>query len=780
MRLFARVKPSLALFVAAAALSHGSLAAGQSSVMPEPGLRVKRVAADKAAAPRQMTMAAWGTSVWDAARTGDEVEVDRLLKMVDDGKVADADAVVVGAVKAYTGNIVQRELDRQSEIEKIRGEMDKLLADEQTVANVAKALGKAIELQFVMKDDNAVLQMDRVMTLRDRALTMAKTAETENRVLDATELFVLLDALSDVAGTYRGDVRRMVQRQEMLRLYVPQRLWELSNERRKLRGDKELPAYNPVGGDYRERLSGVSREIILNSLQRSREHVDQVPINQMLTAGLETLRVMYTTIDLQASLDFAGVKNEDLRRVMLDAVTREQRSLTQSPTQYDAFQVEGMLDRVLAANETSVRAPVAAMLHEFGVGAFGKLDEYSTIIWPDEVARFNRNTQGRFVGVGVQIEMDPEQRVKVVTPLEGTPAQRAGLHPGDVISKVDGKSVFGLSLDQVVDLITGREGTTVTLSVERSDDLATPEKTDTDDEGYEAGKPDKQYLEFALSRSIIKVPSIKGWKRSGIREDAWDWFVDKEAQIGYVRLSQFADTSTDELDAAIRQMKQSGLKGLVFDLRFNPGGLLDQAGMIAQRFLPFDHEPIVSARKAGGIEETEWYTNAKRATLSDIPVVVLVNESSASASEIVSGAISVYSKTRDIDALVLGQRSFGKGSVQNVWPVTANAFLKLTTAHYMLPDRSIIHKRPGKTVWGVEPNMHVEMLPDQISKASTLRRNADVLPINELGVVQRQDQTEQPNPDDLVTKGIDLQVEAAVLLLKARTAADAAKIATNP
>jgi carboxyl-terminal processing protease len=778
MRLFTRVKPSLALLVAAAALSHGSIAAAQSSVLPEPGLRVTR-AVEKAGA-RNMTMAAWGTSVWDAAREGDEKEVDRLLQLVDDGKVVDANPAVTDAVKAYTVNIQQREVDRDGEITKIRDEMDKLLAEEQTVTHVAKALGKAIELQFVMKDDNAVLQLDRVMMLRDRALTMARAAEAENRVLDATELFVLLDALNDVAGTYRNDVRRMAQRQEMLRLYVPQRLWELNNERRKARGDKELPAYNPVGGDYRERLAGVSREIILNSLQRSREHVDQIAVNQLLTAGLETLRVMYTTTDLQASLDFSGLKNEDLRRAMLDAITREQRNITQSPNQYDGFQIEAMLDRVLAANETSVRAPVAAMLHEFGVGAFAKLDEYSTIIWPDEVARFNRNTQGRFVGVGVQIEMDPDQRVKVVTPLEGTPAHRAGLHPGDIITKVDGKSIFGLSLDQVVDLITGREGTRVTLSVERSDDPVTPTDDAKDDEGYEAGKPETQYLEFALGRATIKVPSIKGWKRNGIREDSWDWFVDKEAQIGYVRLSQFADTSTDELDNAIRQMKQSGLKGLVFDLRFNPGGLLDQAGMIAQRFLPFDHEPIVSARKAGNVEETEWYTNAKRATLSDIPVVVLVNESSASASEIVSGAISVYSKSRDIDALVLGQRSFGKGSVQNVWPVANNAFLKLTTAHYILPDRSIIHKRPGKAVWGVEPNMHVEMLPDQISKASTLRRNADVLPINEMGIIQRQDQTPAPDPDELVSKGIDLQVEAAVLLLKARTAADAARVAGNP
>jgi C-terminal processing protease CtpA/Prc len=210
----------------------------------------------------------------------------------------------------------------------------------------------------------------------------------------------------------------------------------------------------------------------------------------------------------------------------------EQRALTQAPQQYDGFQVESMLDRVLAANETSVRAPVAAVLHEFGVGAFAKLDEYSTIIWPDEVARFNRNTQGRFVGVGVQIEMDPDQRVKVVTPLEGTPAHRAGLHPGDIITKVDGKSIFGLSLDQVVDLITGREGTKVMLSVERSDDPVTPTDDAADDEGYEAGKPETQYLEFALGRATIKVPSIKGWKRNGIREDAWDWFVYQVAQMG--------------------------------------------------------------------------------------------------------------------------------------------------------------------------------------------------------------------------------------------------------
>jgi carboxyl-terminal processing protease len=279
-------------------------------------------------------------------------------------------------------------------------------------------------------------------------------------------------------------------------------------------------------------------------------------------------------------------------------------------------------------------------------------------------------------------------------------------------------------------------------------------------------------MEFRLERARIDTPSVKGWVRTGPREDAWNWFVDADSKIGYVRLSGFDDETTLELDRAIAQMRETGLNGLVFDLRFNPGGLLDQAVSIAQRFLPIDKQPIVMARSAGGIEEVVGYTDSKKATLAHLPVLILVNEGSASASEIVSGAVSVFSKQKNLDAMVIGARSFGKGSVQNVWPLNQqqNAMLKITTAYYMLPDKTIIHRRPGATVWGVEPNLSVSMLPQQVEDSILIRRNADVIPLAENGV-DLNAKWKATDPNRVLTEGIDLQLESAVVLLKARVAA---------
>lgn len=744
-----------------------------------------------------MTMHAWGTAVWAAARSGEEQRVDELLKLLRDGGVADPGDELIDSIKEYLSAIDKREEARTKQIEKVRGEYAKALEGERTTQSVIKALRALIELQWISPEKDGVLREPGVGVLLDQAASMARAAESSGDVLNATELFVLLDQLFEVRGTYRADVRRVAQRQEMLRTYVPRRLWELSNERRKKNGDKELPPYNDLGGDFRVHLAGVSQDAVELALVRSREHIEQVPLNTLVASGLETVRLLVTMEDLKDAPGFEGIGSQTSRTAMVAAIERELKALREMPGQMDAFQVSTLLDRLIARNQESVRLPKGAILHEFGNGAFGKLDEYSTIIWPDEVARFRKNTEGKFVGVGIQIEFDELQNVRVVTPIEGTPAQRAGVHPGDLITKVNGKSIFGLSLDQVVDQITGPSGTSVVLTIEReiknesdkvaATDAASVEPKAADEQAgeepakAEAEKPatPKETVEFRLTRAIVEVPSVKGWVRNGAKETDWDWFVDAPSQIGYVRLTQFADDTTNELDRAVRQMKKTGLKALIVDLRYNPGGLLDQAVSVAQRLLPFDGEPIVSARRSDKREKVEGATDASLASLANVPVVVLVNEGSASASEIVSGAVSVYSKQHDLDAIVLGARSFGKGSVQNVWPMQGGtSILKLTTAYYMLPDKSIIHKRPGIATWGVEPNYHVEMLPEQNSQAIQIRRQADVLPLNENGIVASSRQT-LANPNDVLTKGIDLQLQAAITVLKARLAGQNESLASK-
>ncbi len=731
----------------------------------------------------------WGQLLWEAAREGDERAFERLLAQIDAGDVlGEPESPLKVSSSTLLKNLREREDKRAEKITSVREELGKLLAEEQTPTTVSKALGEAIELQLLVPDRDMLMQEAPIADLVKRADALARDLERGGKLLEATDLFLRLNALHDISGVYRPDIRRLSQRQEVLRMYAPKKLYDLNNEFRIARGDKPLPAFNALNADYRSKLSSIRTDMVERSLARARDHIEGVPMNTMVVGALASLRTLLTS-DLGDV--FPGIDEAQNRDAMIEMIDREKTALADLPVQLDAFQVSSLLERLMKRNDATTKLPSAVLLHEFGNGATSVLDDYSQIIWPDELRRFRKTTEGSFVGVGVQIELNEQREVRIVTPLEGTPAQRAGIHAGDVLTKVNGKSIFGLGLDDVVDVITGPSGSSVVLTVERPEkhdesvaeatqeepsDKPAEKASDKADEKT-AEKPNEKAadtakrteLEFRLERARIDTPSVKGWERTGPREDAWNWFVDSDSKVGYVRLSGFDEETTMELDRAIREMTAGGLRGLVFDLRFNPGGLLDQAVSIAQRFLPIDKQPIVMARSAGGIEEVVGYTDARKASLAHMPVVILINEGSASASEIVSGAVSVFSRESDLDALVLGARSFGKGSVQNVWPLNQqqSAMLKITTAYYMLPDKTIIHRRPGETTWGVQPNLSVSMLPQQVEDSILIRRNADIIPLAENGV-DLNAKWKATDPTRLLSEGIDLQLESAIVLLKAR------------
>jgi carboxyl-terminal processing protease len=281
-----------------------------------------------------------------------------------------------------------------------------------------------------------------------------------------------------------------------------------------------------------------------------------------------------------------------------------------------------------------------------------------------------------------------------------------------------------------------------------------------------ADGPARKALEFTLTRREIDLKSIKGWKRTGTSEESWDWFIDPVTKIGYVRMSQFTEKTNIEFDRAVRQMREQGAAGLILDLRFNPGGLLNQAVLISRAFI--NSGVIVAMQGPSKRVESPEYGRGP-APLASMPVVVLINQGSASASEIVSGAVQHYAqKSGRPDLLVLGENSFGKGSVQSVSGLSMNrAALKLTMQHYLLPNMKIIHRRPGATEWGVKPDFRVEMLPKQTAESVLLRRNADVVLLDERGQEIKSSEA-RPDPSDLLAKGLDPQLEAAMVLLQAR------------
>jgi carboxyl-terminal processing protease len=701
-------------------------------------------------------------ALWTAAQKGDHAALAQAMRVL----AQSPETALGSAAIRLREHIEQREETRRTRLAEVRADLEKALAEPQSDLSIAKALRAAIELHTLTPepDKPAVLADPVIRDLKARAEHAAREAESSGSIIAAGELFVLLDLLSETSGSYKADVRRISLHQEMLRLYAPRRMWELRNERAKAEGNKPLPPYNPFGDDWKAKLQGIDQTLLERALAATHRHVEQKPMNELLLGGLDNLRVFVQSHELVET--FPSLAQEGPRSEFLAAIEDAVVAVRAAPAQYDRVRVGTLIDRLRIANERTIRIPAAVLFHEFGQGCMSRLDEFSEIIWPDEVRRFNKNTQGRFVGVGIQIEYDEVQNIRVVSPLEGTPAQRAGIHPGDIIVKVDDQPIYGLSLDQAVDVITGPENTTVKLTIERKvDDPNAPDGKRIDT------------IDFSLRRAVINVVSVKGWRRDGVREDAWDWFIDRESGIAYVRLSQFSESTAREFDTAVNRLSRQGARGLIFDLRFNPGGHLDQAVRVAQRFLDVENGYIVLTRVAGGRNEQPEYTNPDRAQLARIPVIVLINEGSASASEIVAGAIATYARRGQADAIILGARSYGKGSVQNVWPITSNALLKLTTAYYLLPDETIVHRRPGATVWGVEPFLKVEMLPRQISDAFLLRRNADIIPLDENGAAQGREM--QPNPDDLIRKGLDLQLETALVVLKGRLTADAA-VAQRP
>ena len=343
--------------------------------------------------------------------------------------------------------------------------------------------------------------------------------------------------------------------------------------------------------------------------------------------------------------------------------------------------------RALDINEETARLPEAMIVREYTDSSLEKLDEFTSMIWPSDYREFEKHTQGNFIGVGIQIRNKYNEDLKdteivVVSPLEDTPAYRAGIQADDIITKVNGESLVGIPVTKAVTKITGPKGTTVNLTIRR-----------TLENGEQAE------LDIPLRREVVEIQSVKSLARSQSDEQQWDFVIDRKMGIGYVRINSFQENTVSQLAEALREAADRGMRGLILDLRYNPGGLLKSAVQMAELFLP-EGARIVSTK---GLRSKEWPVDAEiNGRFKDLPLIVLINDASASASEIVSGAIHDHGR-----GLVIGQRSFGKFSVQNLIRLMhSQAHLKLTTARYYLPSGKSLHREEGATAWGVEPDIH--------------------------------------------------------------------------
>lgn len=318
-------------------------------------------------------------------------------------------------------------------------------------------------------------------------------------------------------------------------------------------------------------------------------------------------------------------------------------------------------------------------------GMLNHLDPYSNYISPENYRHFQRQTEGHFGGIGIQIDQrSPGRVLTVITPLVGTPAYRGGVLAGDKIIEIEGESTENISLDQAVTKLTGPPGTKVTITVIH--EVQTEPQTIT------------------LVREEIKIESVLGDAHKP--DDTWDWMLDKESKIAYIRINTFISSSAGDLDKAIKQAKEEGMTGLVLDLRFNPGGLLQSAIDVSDMFLK--DGMIVSVKGRNTAEKKRMVSGEGGYT--EFPVALLVNRYSASASEIVAAALQDNGRAK-----VVGERTWGKGSVQNVIELdsgSGKSALKLTTAYYHRPNGHNIHKKPKAKEtdeWGVMPDEGYEV-----------------------------------------------------------------------
>jgi carboxyl-terminal processing protease len=347
-------------------------------------------------------------------------------------------------------------------------------------------------------------------------------------------------------------------------------------------------------------------------------------------------------------------------------------------------------------------------------GMLGALDPHSQFMDPDTYNELKIDTEGKFGGIGIEITIK-DGLLTIITPIEDTPAWKAGLKPNDRIVKINNELTRDITLTDAVKQLRGKPGEPVTITILR--------------------ESEKKLLEFTIVRDIIKIKDIK---EALILED----------NIAYLRLVEFRENTPKDMDSTLAKLQKEGMSAFILDLRNNPGGLLNVAVKVAEKFIP--EKKLVVFTKGRKPAQTLEFISEEKSPILDLPMVVLINEGSASGSEIVAGALQDYKR-----AIIIGTKSFGKGSVQTIVPLSDGSALRLTTSKYFTPLGKEIH---GK---GVLPDITVEE-----GKIEILKK--DELPVEKpQDIFEKIEKKEEVQEKTLKDYKSDNQLMRAVDILKA-------------
>ncbi|MBI4581643.1 MAG: S41 family peptidase, partial [Planctomycetes bacterium] len=523
-------------------------------------------------------------------------------------------------------------------------------------------------------DRDAVLKEPWFMEVAADAAKAAEQYEEANKWLEAARIYGPLSDMMRLNKDYRRALERCQAHLRIEMLYSADSDWEAT-------------------------VKNIFPSMATDALRKIEEnYLTEPSFREAAVAGLEQMLRLVRTEKVQKV--FPALADKDKTEEFCDRIEVRLQQVKRGGSM-DAEGLTDLFERVLAINKELDLLPQTVVIHEFVHGALQPLDPFSDMLWPSDILEFNKHTQGKFCGVGIQIRKQNNEPILVVSPLDDTtPAYKKGIQPGDLITEIEGKSTEKININEAVRQITGPPGTSVTVTIKRP--------------GVD------QPFQVKLERQEITILTIKGYDRK--ENGQWDYLIDPEQKIGYVRMTNFTEGTIDELQQTLKTLcQEQGMRGLIFDLRGNPGGPLKAAVDVSDLFLA-GNQKIVSTKDRQGQEWSKSSTDQEK--FGDFPMIILVDDSTASASEIVSGALQVHRRAR-----ILGERTFGKGSVQQVLPLNKSnmAYLKLTTAHYSLPNGRCLHREEDSTTWGVDPDIQVRLVPKEFVRTNELRLKKDIL-----------------------------------------------------